>query len=231
MENHEPASADAPSLLSRYHPLIGIRATDRLVKKARRLNGVRVLHANSTRQGGGVAEILSSLTPLMNDLGIETRWQVIDGSPDFFSFTKGIHNGLHGQVIAPAPEGTALHRHTAHANGARAKLETYDVVIVHDPQPLPLVELRRQQKWIWCCHVDLSAPYPAAWNYLAPTINLYDAAVFSLEEYAQPLNVPQRFIMPAIDPFSLINQEISRAVSSRHLERYGISRELPLVVQ
>ena len=231
MVNPEPASADAPSLLSRYQPLIGVRATDRLVKKARRLNGVKVLHVNSTRQGGGVAEILSSLTPLMNDLEIETGWQVIDGSPDFFSFTKGIHNGLHGQAIAPAAEGMALHRRTAHANGAGARLDAYDVVVVHDPQPLPLVELRRRQKWIWCCHIDLSAPYPAVWNYLAPTVNRYDAAVFSLEEYAQPLSVPQRFIMPAIDPFSLINQEISRAECSRHLQRYGIPRDLPLVVQ
>src|SRR2546421_10837765 len=104
MENLKPASADAPSLLSRYQPLIGIRAMDRLVKKARRLNGVKVLHVNSTRQGGGVAEILSSLTPLMNDLEIETGWQGIDGSPHFLSFTKRIHKGLHGQAIAPAAE-------------------------------------------------------------------------------------------------------------------------------
>src|SRR2546430_16536290 len=128
MANAEPASAEALFLLSRYHPLSGVRATDRLVKKARRLKGVKVLHVNSSRQGGGVAELLSSLTPLMNDLGIETGWQVIDGSPDFFSFTKGIHNGLHGQAIAPAPEGMALHRHIVHANGAGASLEAYDVV-------------------------------------------------------------------------------------------------------
>src|SRR5437660_9388966 len=106
------------------------------------------------------------------------------------------HSQLHGQAIVLAAEDMALHRHIAHANGAGANLEAYDVVIVHDPQPLPLVELRRQQKWIWCCHIDLSAPYPDVWNYLAATLNRYDAAVFSLEEYAQPLSLPQRFIMP-----------------------------------
>jgi trehalose synthase len=102
---------------------------------------------------------------------------------------------------------------------------------VHDPQPIPLVELRQQQRWIWCCHIDLSAPHPDVSSYLAPSVDRYDAAVFSLSEYAQPLAVPQRFIMPAIDPFSLINQEISRGESRQHLGRYGIPTDLPLVVQ
>ena len=186
---------------------------------------------NSTRQGGGVAEILSSLTPLMNDVGITTEWLVIDGSPAFFAFTKDIHNGLHGEPLELTHESMTLHREVAQANGTQCRLSDYDVIIVHDPQPLPLVELRQQQRWIWCCHVDLSAPHPDVWGYLAPSVDRYDAAVFSLPEYAQPLTVPQRFIMPAIDPFSLINQEISRSESRQHLERYGIPTDLPLVVQ
>lgn len=232
MEQRAPApSLDAPSLLERYEQLIGIRATARLLKKARRLAGLKVLHVNSTRQGGGVAEILSSLTPLMNDVGIETDWLVIDGSPEFFAFTKDIHNALHGEPIRLAAAAPQLHRDVACANGAQGQLDNYDVVIVHDPQPLPIVELRRQQTWIWCCHIDLSAPFAAAWDYLAPIVERYDAAVFSLREYTQPLDVRQRFIMPAIDPFSLINQEISRADSTQHLNRYNIPRDLPLVVQ
>jgi trehalose synthase len=232
METLAPVrTIDQPSLLERYQPLIGVRATDRLLKKARRLSGLKILHVNSTRQGGGVAEILSSLTPLMNDVGITTEWLVIDGSPEFFAFTKDIHNGLHGEPIGLTAECMALHRDVAHANGTQSRLSDYDVIIVHDPQPLPLVELRERQRWIWCCHIDLSAPDPGIWGYLGPTVDRYDAAVFSLPEYAQSLSVPQRFIMPAIDPFSLINQEISRAESSQHLERYGIPRDLPLVVQ
>jgi trehalose synthase len=218
-------------LLERYQQLIGIRATERLLRKARRLQGRKVLHINSTRQGGGVAEILSSLTPLMNEIGIETEWLVIEGTPEFFSFTKDVHNALHGEAVELTQAGMRLHAEVARANAAQARLDDYDVVIVHDPQPLRLVDLRKQQSWIWCCHVDLSAPFPDAWNYLAPMIERYDAAVLSLPEYAQPLDVPQRYIMPAIDPFSFINQEISRAESSQHLQRYGIPRDLPLVVQ
>ena len=221
----------APSLLERYQPLIGARATERLLKKARRLVGLKVLHVNSTRQGGGVAEILSSIIPLMNSIGLDAQWLVIDGSPEFFALTKDIHNGLQGDPIQVAAEGMRLHRHTAHANAAEASLDGYDIVLVHDPQPLPLVELRQRQRWIWCCHIDLSAPDPGVWNYLAESVARYDAAIFSLPEYAQPLDVPQRFIMPAIDPFSLINQEISRAETAQHLARYDIPRDLPLVVQ
>jgi|SoiMethySBSTD1v2_1073268.scaffolds.fasta_scaffold14912_5 trehalose synthase len=232
MENFAPAgNVTQLSLLSRYQPLIGVRATERLLRKARRLSGLKVLHVNSTRQGGGVAEILSSLTPLMNDVGITTEWLVIEGSPAFFAFTKDVHNGLHGEPITLTPASISLHREVAQANGAQSRFSEYDVIIVHDPQPLPLVELKRQERWVWCCHIDLSAPDPDVWSYLAPSVDRYDAAVFSLPEYAQPLAVPQRFIMPAIDPFSLINREISRSESGEHLERYGIPRDLPVVVQ
>lgn len=226
-----PARIAQQSLLYRYEPLIGAPAVERVFKKARRLSGIKVLHVNSTHQGGGVAEILSSLTPLMNDVGIETEWLVIDGSPEFFAFTKDIHNSLHGDAMELTARAMAVHSDIAHANAAQQRLDQFDVIIVHDPQPLRLVELRDHQAWLWCCHIDLSAPFPDAWNYLAPAVNRYDAAVFSLAEYAQPLAVPQHFIMPAIDPFSLINQEMSPAESSTHLERYGIARDLPLVVQ
>jgi trehalose synthase len=233
MEQCAPApSLAGPSLLERYQQLIGIRATTRLLKKARRLAGLKVLHVNSTRQGGGVAEILSSLTPLMNDVGIESHWLVIEGSPEFFAFTKDIHNGLHGEPIELGAAAMRIHRDVACGNGAQGQLTGHDVVIVHDPQPLPLAQLRQQrQAWIWCCHIDMSAPFAPAWNYLGPMVELYDAAVFSLPEYAQPLDVPQHFIMPAIDPFSLINDEISRTETTQHLQRYNIPRDLPLVVQ
>jgi trehalose synthase len=233
MEQRSPApSLGAPSLLERYQQLIGNRATARLLKKARRLAGLKVLHVNSTRQGGGVAEILSSLTPLMNEVGIETDWLVIDGSPEFFAFTKDLHNGLHGEPIELAGADMLLHRDVACGNGTQGQLDGHDVVIVHDPQPLPLVQLRKhRQAWIWCCHIDLSAPFESAWNYLGPMVELYDTAVFSLPEYARPLDVPQRFIMPAIDPFSQINKEITRTETTQHLRRYNIPRDLPLVVQ
>jgi trehalose synthase len=218
-------------LIDRYRPLIGPRATDRVLKKARKLGGLRVLHVNSTHQGGGVAEILSRLTPLMKEVGIATDWLVIDGSPTFFEFTKEIHNALHGEPIRIAPGNMALHREVCHDNARRGRLDDYDVIIVHDPQPLWLVEKRRRQTWVWCCHIDLSSPHPDVWRYLSPAVNRYDAAVFSLPDYAQPLGVTQQFIMPAIDPFSAINHDMSRAESAEHLQRYGIPTHLPLVVQ
>src|SRR5262245_369765 len=230
--NPRPAPGiHSPSLLERYQPLIGARATERLLKKARQLYGLKVLHINSTRRGGGVAEILSSMTPLMNSVGIDAQWHVIDGPPDFFALTKDIHNGLQGDPIEISAAAMRLHRDTAHANAAAAALEAYDIIRVHDPQPLPLVELKQGQRWIWCCHIDLSAPDPGVWSYLAASVERYDAAIFSLPEYAQPLGVPQCFIKPAIDPFSLINQEITRAEVAQHLDRYHIPRDLPLVVQ
>jgi len=131
---------------------------------------IKVLHVNSTRQSGGVAEILSSLTPLLNDVGIETEWLVIDGAPELFTFTKDIHNALHGEAIGLSRAGKRLHREIAEANAAERRLDDYDLVIVHDPQPLPLIEFRRQQTWIWCCHIDLSASFTPAWNYRRPAM-------------------------------------------------------------
>jgi len=226
----ENARRPEPSF-SDHQALIGVRATERLRRKARLLAGRRVLHVNSTRQGGGVAEILSSLVPLMNEVGVEADWLVIEGTPEFFTFTKALHNALQGERLQLGQEGMLLHREVACANAGRAQLGSYDLVIVHDPQPLPLVELRRGERWVWWCHIDVSQPDPTAWAYMAPTVSEYDAAVFSLPEYAQVLAAPQRFIMPAIDPFSLINRELSRTETGVHLARYGIPTDLPLVVQ
>jgi len=218
-------------MLGQYEPLIGIRATDRLLNKARQLTGLKVLHVNSTRTGGGVAEILTSLVPLMNELGIVSDWLVLEGEPDFFAFTKDIHNALHGAPIEITREQMAVHRKIVLGNIRDLAELLYDVIVVHDPQPLPLVELRRGQVWIWCCHIDASAPDQAVWDYLAPTVDRYDAAVFSLSEYAQKLQVPQRFIMPAIDPFSSINREMSRSEAVQLLAAHDIPRDRPLVVQ
>ena len=232
MESAIPAGAQASSsLLDRYAPLIGARANTRLLRKAQRLRGLRILHINSTRDGGGVAQILSSLTPLMNDVGLEADWFVVEGTSKFFLFTKAIHNGLQGELVSPSPAHRAIHRQVALANISAARLDEFDVVIVHDPQPLPLIEVRGRQIWIWCCHIDLSVPSPNVWSYLATMVRRYDAAVFSLPEYAQSLPIPQHFILPAIDPFSLINQELSRSDASLHLDRYAVPQDLPLVVQ
>ncbi|WP_374576252.1 glycosyltransferase [Phenylobacterium sp.] len=232
----DPASPAAdPALtltsLEDYRALIGEQAVERILAKAERLHDVHVLNVNSTYYGGGVAEILASLTLLMNAAGIKTGWRVIQGRPDFFSVTKKMHNALQGADIEMTDLKTQIYEEVAYENSVRNHID-HDVVIVHDPQPLPLIRhYRRRAPWIWRCHVDMSRPNPGLWSYLSPFVEEYDAVVFSLPEYAQKLTTPQRFITPAINPFSTTNKALSDSEIDERLSRYGIPTDLPLVVQ
>ncbi len=214
-----------------YELLIGAEAVDRILKKAERLHDMHVVNINSTYYGGGVAELLSSLTLLMNGSGIRTGWRVIQGRPDFFSVTKKMHNALQGDDINLTDLKTQIYEEVAFENAARLHLD-HDIVIVHDPQPLPLIRhFRKKAPWVWRCHVDLSQPNADLWNYLAPLVERYDAVVMSLPEYAQNLSAPQRFIMPAINPFSTTNRDLSDVEIDERLAHYDIPTDLPLVVQ
>ena len=214
-----------------YEPLIGAEAVDRLLKKVEALRDLHLVNVNSTYYGGGVAELLSSLTLLMNASGIRTGWRVIEGRPDFFSITKKMHNALQGGDISLTDMKMQIYEEVVFENAARLHLD-HDVVIVHDPQPLPLIKhFRKKAPWIWRCHVDLSHPHPEVWDYMAPMVERYDAVVMSLPEYAQKLSAPQRFIMPAINPFSTTNKDLSDAEIDDRFSRYDIPTDLPLVVQ
>ncbi len=214
-----------------YESFIGGEAVERILIKASRLSDLQVTHVNSTYYGGGVAEILSSLSLLMNSAGLKTEWRAILGRPDFFSITKKMHNALQGGEIALTDLKLQIYEEVAFENSARTHFD-HDVIIVHDPQPLPLIKhYRKKSPWIWRCHVDLSAPNPALWDYLRPFIECYDAAVLSLPEYGQKLDLPQRFIMPAINPFSTTNKDLSEAEIDERLQRYNIPTDLPLIVQ
>lgn len=214
-----------------YVSLLGAETVERILNKARRLSDLHIAHINSTYYGGGVAEVLSSLTLLMNASGIKTGWRVIEGRPDFFSITKKMHNALHGAEINLTDLKMQIYEEVAYENAVRNHLD-HDVVIVHDPQPLPLICCyRKKGPWVWRCHVDLSSPNPELWSYLAPLVERYDAVVLSLPEYAQKLSTPQRFIMPAIDPFSSTNKELTEAEIEDRLSHYKIPTDLPLVVQ
>ena len=214
-----------------YEPLIGAETVERIGRKAERLADLHVVNVNSTYYGGGVAEILSSLTLLMNESGIKTGWRVIQGRPEFFSITKKMHNALQGSDINLSDLKKNTYEEVVFENAARMHLD-HDLVIVHDPQPLPLIQfLRKRSPWVWRCHVDLSAPNPDLWAYLAPFIERYDAVVLSLPEYAQKMTTPQRFIMPAINPFSTTNRGLTEADIADRLDHYGIPTDLPLVVQ
>lgn len=215
-----------------YAPLIGAEAVERIRAKAEPLRDRHVTNVNSTYYGGGVAEMLTTITLLMNGLGIKTGWRVIQGAPDFFRITKKMHNALQGDKINLTSLKKRIYEQVNYENAVRNHLESHDIVIIHDPQPLPMVRhYRRKGPWIWRCHLDLSSPDPGLWNYLAPFIEQYDAVILSLEEYRLPLKTPQVFFMPAIDPFSIKNREMSPAEVERRLRYYKIPTDLPLVTQ
>ncbi len=219
------------SSISDYESLAGARTVDRILSKARQLSDLHVVNISSTYYGGGVAEILSSMILLMNSAGIKTGWRIVQGRPDFFSITKKMHNALQGDEINLTDLKMQIYEEVAFENAARNHID-HDVIIVHDPQPLPLIcHYRRKAPWVWRCHVDLSHPNSALWSYLTPLIERYDAVVLSLPAYAQKLSVPQRFIAPAINPFSTTNKDLGDAEITERLTHYNIPTDLPLVVQ
>ncbi|RJP72927.1 MAG: glycosyltransferase [Candidatus Zixiibacteriota bacterium] len=214
-----------------YEPYIGREGIKRIRQKARPLQDLHVTNINSTYYGGGVAELLSSLTLLMNGLGIRTGWRIIQGSPDFFSVTKKMHNALQGGDIHLTTQKKEIYESTVFENSVRNHLD-HDMVIVHDPQPLPLIRhYTKHGPWIWRCHVDLSQPHAGLWEYLSSFVELYDAVILTREEYRRDLHTPQLYFMPAIDPFSIKNREFSEAEVEKRLQYYNIPTDLPLVVQ
>jgi trehalose synthase len=217
--------------LEDYRPLIGDEAYERIRRKAAALFGLRVLNFNSTYYGGGVAEILSSLTLLMNSLGIQAEWRVIQGTPDYFSITKKMHNALQGGSINLSSVKRQIFEQVIFENAVRNQIE-HDFVIVHDPQPLPLIEhYPKRCPWIWRCHLDLAQPNKKLWSYLQTWIDRYDAVILSCPEYTQKMKPPPRFFLPAIDPFTIKNRPLSKQEIADRFKRYGVPTDLPLVVQ
>jgi len=154
-----------------------------------------------------VAEIISSLTLLMNSLGLRTEWRVIQGTPDFFSITKKMHNALQGGEIDLSGIKKEIFEQVIYENSVRNFLD-HDFIIVHDPQPLPLIEhYDKKFPWLWRCHLDLSRPDAETWKYLRRWIDTYDAVILSCKEFAQETNPPQRVMMPAINPFTIKNRQ------------------------
>lgn len=217
--------------LDDYERFIGSESVERICRKAEKLQDLHVAHINSTYYGGGVASLLSSLTLLMNSVGIKAGWRVIQGSPDFFGITKKMHNALQSGTINLSDRKKRLYEDIVYENVVRNHLD-HDMVIVHDPQPLPMVRhYQKKGPWIWRCHIDLSRPDPDLWRYFSDYVECYDAVILSIEEYRQDLNTPQLFFMPAIDPFSIKNRDFSEDEVDERLAHYDIPTDLPLVVQ
>lgn len=214
-----------------YEQFVGAETIKRIREKSKPLQGLHVVNVNSTYYGGGVSQLLSSLTLLMNDIGIKTGWRAIHGPPDFFSVTKKMHNALQGGKINITERKIKLYEEVIYENSIRNHLD-HDIVIIHDPQPLPMINhYRKGGPWIWRCHIDLSSPHQELWNYLVSFIEKYDAVILSSEDYAQKLETPQLFFMPAIDPLSITNRELTRQEIDERLNHYNIPTDLPLVVQ
>jgi trehalose synthase len=217
--------------IEEYEPLIGAETVERILEKAKKFGDRHIVNINSTYYGGGVAALLSSLTLLMNSLGIKTGWRVIQGSPDFFSITKKMHNALQGGHINLSQRKIQIYQDIIYENAIRNHLD-HDIVVIHDPQPLPMIKhYRKKTPWIWRCHVDLSVPDRTLWQYLVPFIEKYDAVILSSRDYAHNIKTPQFVFMPAIDPFSIANREMDEDEIDERLNHYHIPMDLPLVVQ
>jgi trehalose synthase len=215
-----------------YLPLVGEEVVERVKQKAEKIKHLHVTHVNSTFYGGGVATLLGSLSLLMNSLGIMCGWRVIQGSPDYFSVTKKIHNALQGGDFNMTELKKKIFEEVVYENAVRNHLQHHDRVIIHDPQPLPMIQhYPARSPWIWRCHIDLTNPHPILWEYLVQFIDQYDAVIFTLKEYAQELKTPQVYFMPAIDPFTIKNRELSEDDVDQRLEHYGIPTDLPIITQ
>ena len=228
----DETSGEAPGLeIDRYVNLVGAERVEQVKRKARALTGRRIQHINATKHGGGVAEILISLLPLAESLGLELRWDIIAGEPDYFEVTKKMHNLLQGGDGALSDAEWQVYMAGA-ARNADVVDSGADLLVIHDPQPLHLVQDRRDgQRWIWRCHLDLTETNSDLWQRLSPLIDRYDGTIFSLPEYSQPARPEPSFILPAIDPFTAKNQVMPPDDCQRHLARYGIPTDLPIITQ
>lgn len=199
------------------------------------LKGKTVVHVNSTRVGGGVAEILDKLVPLSRELGIDTRWEVITGDSEFYQCTKSMHNGIQGNRIA-IPETLLAHFlevNEQNANQMRSILEEADFVFIHDPQPVALLRYcsKRKGKWIWRCHIDASHPHRGTWRFIDRFVREYDASIFSLPQFVQMLPHPAYIIPPSIDPLSDKNVDLTQDELDSVQARFGIDPEAPMIAQ
>jgi trehalose synthase len=215
-----------------YEPIVGKSYIEELRMLARRLSGKTILNINSTFEGGGVAEILSRLVPLLNQLGVDVRWQTISGEAQFFRVTKKLHIALHGKDEPISDDEFSLFLETTERNLNQIDFSG-DIMFIHDPQPAALITKKSDigKKWIWRCHIDISHPDAQVWRFLEQFVTNYDAAVFSSPNFAQQLPIRQFFAPPSIDPLSDKNKELSPEAVDAVLAKYGLNRDKPLILQ
>ena len=215
-----------------YEPIVGKSYIEELRMLASRLSGKTILNINSTFVGGGVAEILSRLVPLLNQLGVDVRWQIVSGEAQFFKVTKKLHNALHGKVEPISDDEFSLFLETTEKNLNQIDFSG-DILFIHDPQPVALIAKKNDlgKKWIWRCHIDISQPDSRVWEFLRQFVINYDAAVFSSPNFAQELPIRQFFAPPSIDPLSEKNEELPPDAVETVLAKYNLNPDKPLILQ
>ncbi len=215
-----------------YRGIVGDDVITEIRRLARPLYGKKILHINSTYYGGGVAEILCSLVPLLNSIGLEADWRIVRGTQEFFNNTKKIHNAIQGEAIPKNDIDFSLVHETNEQFAVYCKIDA-DAVIIHDPQPLPLIRFyKKRQPWIWRCHVDLSHPNEDVWHFLEGYVLSYDRLIVSDERYVrQDLSSHYTIINPAIDPLTVKNKPIDDDAAEQVLKKYGIPLDKPYITQ
>jgi trehalose synthase len=221
--------------LEEYRGIVGDEKIEQIREKARPFQGLRMAHVNSTSFGGGVAEILVNFVPLLRDVGIETRWYVIEGPTEFFNITKRFHNALQGnQALHLSESDRELYMKVNEENALRLALDE-DAIIIHDPQPAAMIRFARKshQTWYWRCHIDVSAPNMAYWGFLSPLVQEYDFVMFHRPDYVREELQPERTIImpPSIDPLSPKNNFVPHEEVHDVLLRFGLDPRRPLLVQ
>ncbi|HPF07401.1 MAG TPA: glycosyltransferase [Spirochaetota bacterium] len=223
------------NMLDNYAEIVGYEVIDHLKQLAAPLKGMKIIHVNSTKEGGGVAEILNRLIPLKIELGIDASWEVIKGNSEFYQCTKKMHNSLQGNRDDISEALLKNYEETGRQNyeELKEKLQAADVVFIHDPQPAPLLSFAqgRKGKWLWRCHIDVSHPYRPVWKYIRKFVESYDASIWSLSTFTQPMPHPLYLIPPSIDPLSEKNTELTTEEVDSVLARHNINRELPVITQ
>ena len=227
-----PPAPVPPPHLEDYKAIVGTAEIDELHFLARELRGKTVKMVNSTAVGGGVAEMLNQLVPLLKELEVHTHWDVITGGNDFFEVTKAFHNALQGSEYHLTQHARDIFLMHNEQNRERIQFNE-DFIVIHDPQPAALIRHRPKsdQRWIWRCHIDLSNPHSEVWGFLRPFIEQYDAAIFSSQSFARQLPIPQYLFYPCIDPLSEKNKDIEESFIQQVCDEFGVDRSRPIVTQ
>ena len=226
-----PAPVPAPHL-DDYQTIIGAAELAELRFLARETKGKTVKMVNSTAVGGGVAEMLNRLVPLLGELAVIAHWDVITGGNDFFEVTKAFHNALHGAEYELTRAAQEIFLAYNEQNRQRMQFPE-DMVVIHDPQPAALIAARKDTvaRWVWRCHIDLSNPNPQVWEFLRPFIEQFNAAIFSSQSFARQLPIPQYLFYPCIDPLSEKNKDLDDSFVQKVCDEFGIDRSRPIVTQ